>query len=113
MVGEDIFSDGDEYRAAKELKGEDNGHPRGDIFEGKRRLSRNTGLLEAEAETEAKEDLIPDPPPLWDPDVEGIDQANADGHEDHGSPDKWHIISDSCCHRTSEYHTKDLRYDQR
>ena len=83
-VVEDVVRDGDKDGAAEAVREKDQGGAGGHILAGKDGLDSDIGLLHAEAEGEAEEDLCSDPLGVAGGRGEGGDEARGDGEHDGG-----------------------------
>ena len=95
FVGEDILADGDEERAAELLHEHDEGDTRGSVPAGEDGLRGEGGLLHAEAEAEAEEDLVADPFGVHGVRPESGDEAGADGHDGAAGEHEGDIVADT------------------
>ena len=85
--------------------------PNGHIFDIQTRLCCDAGLLEAEAGTEAEDDLVADPFGGGDVHRESGEEAGTDGHKNYTHDDKNHIIPKLSGPSAGDDGTKDLRQD--
>lgn len=78
-VVENVLANGDEERAAEGLEEHAHRCAGGHVLEREDGLDRDQGLLHAEADAEAVDDLVADPHAVAGADLEGGQEAGADG----------------------------------
>jgi hypothetical protein len=113
VVREDVLADRYKESSAEELEEQDASGAGGNVFERKHGLRSHDGLLEAEADTQAEDDLVADPLGGWGAGGKGCEHATADGHQDCGEEDKWHVVSEGDGEDPGCDGGKDLGHNQR